>query len=323
MIHAGKWSDQTRALPRAGDLGSSGAGAWRDMKIGMNLPIMAPGLDRELVIEWSRRIDGGPFSSLAVGERIFFPNPEVMVTMSVAAAVTERVMLQFSVLVLPMHSAIHVAKQVATLDVLSGGRVILGVGVGAREEDYRAFDAPFDGKRLDKLESQVALMRRAWAGERVIEEAQRPLEPYPLQPGGPEILSGSLLPKSTRRAARWADGICGFSFGPSRDEIAAGFDLARTAWKEQGRSKPPRLVTCFWYALGDGAREQIDSYVGRYLNFMGPGVAEMLAPTITTTSVQAFKDAVRMVEDLGTDELLLVPTTLDPDDIHRVTDIIG
>jgi len=52
------------------------------MKIGMNLPVMVPGLDRELILEWSRRVDAGPYASLAAGERITFPNPEVMVTLA-------------------------------------------------------------------------------------------------------------------------------------------------------------------------------------------------------------------------------------------------
>ena len=55
------------------------------MKIGMNLPVMVPGLDRDTILEWARRIDAGPYSSLAAGERIAFPNPEIMVTMSAAA----------------------------------------------------------------------------------------------------------------------------------------------------------------------------------------------------------------------------------------------
>ena len=135
------------------------------MKIGMNLPVMVPGLDRDLILEWSRRVDAGPYASLAAGERITFPNPEMMVTLAAAAAVTERVRLAFNVLVLPMHSAVLIAKQVATLDVISAGRVTLGVGVGGREEDYRAVGVVCDEKRLGRLEEQVGLMRRAWAGE--------------------------------------------------------------------------------------------------------------------------------------------------------------
>jgi alkanesulfonate monooxygenase SsuD/methylene tetrahydromethanopterin reductase-like flavin-dependent oxidoreductase (luciferase family) len=292
------------------------------MQIGLNLPVMVPGLERDLLLEWCRRIDAGPFSSVAAGERIFFPNPEVMVALSAAATVTERVALQFSVLVLPMHATLHVAKQIATLDVLSRGRVVLGVGVGGREEDYRAFDAPYDRKRLGRLESQVALMRRAWAGEPVA-DALRPLEPPPVQPGGPPILAGAIFPDSIRRAARWADGISGFSFGPSAEEIQLSFGTARTAWRENGRERPPRLVTGFWYALGNGARDRLDAYLHRYLNFMGPDLAAHLIPTVKTDSAERLKDAIRMAADHGTDELLLVPTTSDPDEVLRVADLVG
>lgn len=289
----------------------------------MNLPVMVPGLDRDGILEWARRIDAGPYSSLAAGERIWFPNPEVMVTMSAAAAVTERVAINFSVMVLPMHSAVHIAKQIATLDVISNGRVVLGVGVGGREEDYRAFDRPFDRKRLSRMEEQVDVMRRAWAGERVVEKALRPLEPAPAQDGGPPILAGSIFPGSVRRAARWADGISGFSFGPERDEIETGFEIARAAWKEHGRDEPPRLVTSCWYAVGDGARAQLDEYLGRYLNFMGAELADQLAPLVRIDSAAKLREAIGMLEDIGADELLLVPTTSDPDEVERVADIIG
>jgi len=284
---------------------------------------MVPGFDRDRLLAWARRIDEGPFSSLAAGERMFFPNPEIMVAMSAAAAVTERVALQFSVVVLPMHSELHVAKQVATLDVLSRGRVVLGVGVGGREEDYLAFDQPYDGKRMAKLERQVARMRAAWSGRSVVDRALRPLEPAPAQPGGPPILAGSIFPAAIRRVARWADGISGFSFTASRDEIRACFETAREAWREAGRSRPPRLVTACWYALGSNARAQLDEYLKRYLEFMGPGVAAGLAPMVATTSARALLDVVDVVSDLGGDELLLVPTTGDADEVWRVADIVA
>ncbi|RMD82813.1 MAG: LLM class flavin-dependent oxidoreductase, partial [Candidatus Dadabacteria bacterium] len=210
------------------------------MNIGMNLPVMVPGLDRRAIGEWCRRIDEGPFSSLAAGERITFPNPEIMVTMAMAAALTERVRLVFSVIVLPMHSPALIAKQVATLDVLSQGRVTLGLGVGAREEDYRTVGASYGGRLLARLEEGVAELKRLWRGELPYDGAARPVEPLPLQPGGPELLAGSLTEKSIQRAARWADGICGFTFHPRREEMAASFELARRAWAKAGRTKPPR-----------------------------------------------------------------------------------
>jgi alkanesulfonate monooxygenase SsuD/methylene tetrahydromethanopterin reductase-like flavin-dependent oxidoreductase (luciferase family) len=293
------------------------------MKIGMNLPVMVPGLDRDTILQWARRVDVGPYSSLAAGERITFPNPEIMVTMGAAAAATERVRLALTIVVLPMHSPVLIAKQVATLDVISGGRVTLGLGIGARAEDYRAVGATFDARRLRRMEGQIALMRRIWAGENVVEGAGRPVEPFPVQPGGPELLAGALAPDSVRRAARWADGICGFSFGPSAEEIGSAFDTARQSWTAAGRAKAPRLVTSFWFALGSRAREQLDEYLTRYLAFMGQELAAALVPMVTTTSAAALRTATRMVEDLGADELILVPTTSDPEEVERVADILG
>jgi len=289
----------------------------------MNLPVMVPGLDRDTILEWARRIDAGPYSSLAAGERITFPNPELMVTVSAAAAVTERVSLALTVVVLPLHSPVLMAKQIATLDVISGGRVTLGLGIGARIEDYRAVGALFDTRRLKRMEEQIALMRRVWAGENVVEGALRPVEPLPVQPGGPELLAGALAPDSIRRAARWADGICGFSFGPSAEEITFAYDTARQAWRDAVRARAPRLVMSFWFALGAKAREQLDTYLSRYLGFLGDDAAEALAPTVKTTTPAALREAARMLADLGTDEMILVPTTSDPDEVHRVADILA
>jgi alkanesulfonate monooxygenase SsuD/methylene tetrahydromethanopterin reductase-like flavin-dependent oxidoreductase (luciferase family) len=293
------------------------------MDIGMNLPVMVPGLDRDRVLDWATRIDRGPFASLAAGERVNFPNPEILVTLSFAAAVTSRVRIFFDVLVLPMHASALAAKQVATLDVLSGGRVTLGVGAGAREEDFRAAGASFGQKRVSQLGEQVAELRRAWRGEKIVEGALRPIEPVPIQPGGPPILAGSLWERSIRKVAHWADGITGFSIGPRFDEIERSFELARTAWREAGRAKPPKLMTGFWFALGSDARAQLDRYARLYLNFLGEKVAENVGPTLTITHKAALRDAARRLTDMGCDELCLVPTTLDADELERVVEALA
>src|SRR5262245_54366309 len=111
------------------------------MQIGMTLPTMVAGLDRQTILEWCRRVDAAPFSARAPGERIAFPNHEMVTALAAAAALTERVRIATSIVVLPMHGTGLVAKQLATIDVLSGGRLSVGVGVGGREEDYRASEA--------------------------------------------------------------------------------------------------------------------------------------------------------------------------------------
>jgi len=289
----------------------------------MNLPVMVPGVDRDRLHTWCSAIDAGPYSTLAVGERITFPNPEIMVTASTAAALTTRVRIAFTVIVLPMHRELLIAKQIATLDVLSGGRIDLGLGVGARIEDYRALDASFDDKRLRRMERQIDRMRRAWAGALVVDGALRPIEPLPVQVGGPPLWAGALFPQSIRRAAQWAVGLCGFSFGPSAAEVELAWANARTAWTEAGRVQPPRLASSFFFALGDRAREQLDTFLLRYLSFFGEEAARQIAKSARVDSPRSLKDALRMLADLGTDEVWLVPTTWDVDELERVAEALG
>lgn len=290
------------------------------MQLGMNLPVMVPGLGREQLLAWCRGVDAGPFATLAAGERITFPNPDMLVALSAAAVATVRVRLMSNVIVLPLHDEIVVAKQLATLDVVSGGRLVVGVGVGGREEDYRAAGVTWRPHLLGTLERQVARMRCAWAGEMVVPGALRPVEPAPLQAGGPPVLAGSLFPQSIRRAARWADGLAGFSMTAGAAEIAAAFETARAAWRAAGRTVPPRLVTGCWFALGPDAEGQMDGYLRRYLNFLGRG-ADGVIRGVPTTSAAALRDALRRMADAGADEALLVPTTLDPTELDRVADV--
>jgi alkanesulfonate monooxygenase SsuD/methylene tetrahydromethanopterin reductase-like flavin-dependent oxidoreductase (luciferase family) len=282
---------------------------------------MVPGWSRDTLLDWCARVDAAPFSSLASGERITFPNPEIHITLAAAAIATERVKLLTNVIVLPMHNEVLQAKQLATLDVLSGGRLIVGVGAGAREEDFRAVGAEFGKKRLSQLEQQVETMRRVWRGENVVRDAKRIVEPLPLQPGGPSVLAGSIYPRAIRKAARWADGITSFSFGPSMQEVETAFETAREAWKANGRPAPRLVINC-WFALGANARAQMDEYLERYLGFLGDDVVKKLAPTVTTTSPDVLRNVVRQLAELGADELSLVPTTLDPEEIDRVCDAI-
>ena len=290
------------------------------MQIGMTLPTMVAGLDRQTILEWCRRIDAGPFSTLAAGERIAYPNQEMLTTLAAAAAVTERVRIATTIVVLPMHGTGLVAKQLATIDVLSGGRLSVGVGVGGREEDYRASEASF-ARRFRRMEEQVGLMRRLWRGEAAMADVA-PIGPPPLRDGGPEILAGSLNPKSIARAARWADGVCGFSVTADVGEMARSFALAREAWQAAGRGRP-RLVTSFWYGIGRDARSRMDAYVKSYLGFLGDKVAARMAPLCRAVSEEALVEILAALAEAGADEVLLVPIDADLDRLERVAGIVA
>src|SRR5262245_8910107 len=115
------------------------------MRIGLTLPTMMPDLDRPTLLEWARRIDAGPFATLAAGERLTFPGTDIKVSREAAGAVTARVELMLTMVGLPLHREALVAKQIASLDVLWGGRVTAGVGVGGRTEDFDAAGVPATG----------------------------------------------------------------------------------------------------------------------------------------------------------------------------------
>jgi len=96
------------------------------------MPVMEPALDAGILRQWATLIDQGPFSSLCWGERIAFDNPECLTLLGALAAWTERVPLITTVVVPQLHDPVLLAKSLATGDVLSGGRLTVGVGVGGR-----------------------------------------------------------------------------------------------------------------------------------------------------------------------------------------------
>jgi alkanesulfonate monooxygenase SsuD/methylene tetrahydromethanopterin reductase-like flavin-dependent oxidoreductase (luciferase family) len=310
------------AAPEAAHGGTGLASPWSSaVKIGMTLPTMVPGFDRARLLAWCRRIDAGPFSSLAVGERVSFPNHDALVALAAAAAATERVRIVSTVFVAPLRSAVWLAKRGATLDVVSGGRFVMGLGVGGREEDYRVVGAAFT-RRHANLDQQVAIMRRIWSGEPLL-PGTAPVGPQPIQAGGPPLWIAASSRRPLERAARWADGLAGFQLGPDPAEIERLFRGAEAAWRSAGRSAPPWLATSFWFALGPDARAQLDAYVERYLAVFGPAAVEALRPRCHAAGDAALRQAIADVRDAGADELLLVPTSDAPDQLERVVDLLG
>lgn len=283
----------------------------------MTLPVMEPDVDAVMLEDWSRSIDQGPFSSLCFGERMAFDNPHSLTLLGAVAAWTSRVRIATTVLVPQLHDPISLAKGLATADVLSGGRLSVGVGIGGRDEDYRAAGADLSTRTMQQMADRVAIMRRVWAGEKVT-EAMRPVGPRPIQDGGPEILVGTLGPKTIRHAAGWADGLAGFA--PEVDVAAIGriFDLTRDAWREAGRPAP-RLTTSFWFAVGDEPRAQIAGHLRHYMNWIPREFVDALGATAGCAgTVSELRDVLRRLEDLGADEVQLVPTSSDLTQVEQI-----
>lgn len=288
----------------------------------MTFPTMV-GPDRERSLAWFRGIDEGPWSSLAVPERVTYPSHSLTVDLGAAAALTERVRLWTTIVILPAHDAVQTAKDLATADVLSGGRLTVGIGVGGREHDYRAIGGSFE-RRWQRMDEQVAAMRRTWAGEPPFEGAD-PVGPLPVQPGGPPIVAGVMGPKALARAARWAVGVDDSSVVASATaEVAVGaIERIRGAWRDAGRSDAPHVSTSLWYALGPGAAGRLHAYVSDYMRILGEPVADYMADAANVTTPEALREAVQVCADAGYDELFLVPTTDDPDELTRTRDALG
>jgi alkanesulfonate monooxygenase SsuD/methylene tetrahydromethanopterin reductase-like flavin-dependent oxidoreductase (luciferase family) len=294
------------------------------MEVGISLPTMAVGYGPTTTADWAQAVDAGPYSSVSTGERISFDNPDWVVALAAAAAVTQRVRIIANVVVLPLHHPALIAKQAATLDVHANGRLTLGVGVGGRGHDFRSLDAPYE-RRHQRLDDQVAELRRLWAGEPPFDGAD-PIGPTPVQPGGPPLLAGALGPKAMARAARWADGVTGFSVGGVADEMAATFRLAEQAWSDAGRSDPPRKVSgCFYLLADDDDRAGADlrAFTARYLAVFGQEFAEAMAADTRIHSPSALAALLDQAADAGADEIVLVPATTDLDCLHRTTEVVA
>ena len=288
------------------------------MRLSMTLPTMAGGIDRGLLRAWCQAVDEGPFHALAVGERIGFDNLEMHTTLTFAAAATERVRLASTLTIMPMYATAWAAKSLATLDVVSGGRLDLVVGVGGRRHDYDRAERSFAG-RHQRLDDQVAELRRIWAGGDV---DGVPVGPAPVQSGGPPIFASAMGPKSTARAARWADGNMGFSLAPDTDDHETSIRTMVDAWAAAGRAERPYVSTSFWYSLGDGAAAELDGYARRYLGIFGDEAAAMMASMCSAGGAEATLAGIERCRDAGMDELYLVPTSSDPDHLSELIDLI-
>jgi alkanesulfonate monooxygenase SsuD/methylene tetrahydromethanopterin reductase-like flavin-dependent oxidoreductase (luciferase family) len=275
------------------------------MRVGIGLPNGVPGTPGSLLLDWARRAEEGPFTSVGVVDRVAYDCHEPMATLAAAAAVTERVRLVTMVVIAPLRSTGILAKEAATLDAISGGRLTLGLGIGARIEDYDAADIPHAG-RGDRFEEQLAELRDRWEGG-------------PGPKASPELLVGGSSDAAFTRAARYADGYV-HGGGPPR-AFARAAERARAAWIDLGRPGAPALWGQSYFALGDDARDRGRSFMRDYYAFTGP-FAEKIAEDLLTTP-QDVAARVRGYAEAGCDELVLLPAVNDPDQADRLADVVG
>ena len=286
------------------------------MKIGIGLPATIPGTEGKHILDWAKKADSGPFSTLGILDRLVFPNYEALITLAAVAGVTQRVRLMTTVLLAPLRNTALLAKQAASLDALSGGRLTLGLGIGGREDDYLAASVSFK-TRGKRFEEQLATMHHIWSGQPLSDHIG-PIGPTPVRAGGPEILIGGYSPAAIQRVGHWGDGFIAGGRDPKGTQQF--FNLTEESWNAAGRPGKPRLVGCFYYALGPDARERAGTYLRRYYALLGPMVETMINNLPIT--IEAIKERIQAYADIGADEVILWPCTPDLEQLDQLAELV-
>jgi alkanesulfonate monooxygenase SsuD/methylene tetrahydromethanopterin reductase-like flavin-dependent oxidoreductase (luciferase family) len=286
------------------------------MEIGIGLPATIPGATGEQIVEWARAAESHGFSSLGVIDRLVYGNLEPLVTLGAAAAATERITLMTSILLVPMRAnAALLAKQAASVDRLSGGRLRLGMAVGGYEDDYEASGVSFAGRgrRFDEMLDE---MTRIWAGEpRGFAGAIGPT------PGldRSQLIFGGMGRPTFRRVATVGGGWIAGSRGV--EAFRHGAADVRRAWTEHAREGEPRLMALPYFCLGPHADVEATAFLTDHYAIEGEAAAAVAESALTTT--EAIRAAIAAYEAAGCTELILYPCSADPLQVGLLADAVG
>ncbi len=207
-----------------------------------------PGVrDAHTLARHAARAEELGFVKLWLGDHLYLPGPttHAPLALAVIAAATERVPVGFCAYVLPLRDPLHAAKELAALDILSGGRLIAGLAAGSNEREFEIFGIPF-AERGDRLDEGLEALTRLWAGEPVSFEGRFyrfptvTLAPAPVQStsgGHPPIWIGSWTGnrRSAERVARYADGWQASGLHTPVSDIAKGWRHIEAACRAVGR----------------------------------------------------------------------------------------
>jgi alkanesulfonate monooxygenase SsuD/methylene tetrahydromethanopterin reductase-like flavin-dependent oxidoreductase (luciferase family) len=283
--------------------------------IGISAPTGIPGVSRQDLLEWARRAERRGFSTLAVIDRLN-DSLDPLTSLAAIAGATEWIKLMTSVLVVPRrgHPA-QLAQQVATLQRLSGERLVLGVGLGGVDDESRAAQAPMTD-RGQQLVATIEEMRRIWAGTTKL--GGRAIGPA-IAGGGPDIIVGGHSDAALQRSVAYA-GWLGGNVAP--DGFALAADKVRDAWRAAGRPGAPRFVCTQYFGLGDGAAVHTEEYLRAYYQGLPDGFVDYSVQLVANGEEEVRK-TVAAFADAGCDELLLMSTTADPAEVDRLADVLG
>jgi alkanesulfonate monooxygenase SsuD/methylene tetrahydromethanopterin reductase-like flavin-dependent oxidoreductase (luciferase family) len=276
------------------------------MRIGIGLPNAVPGRDARTIAQWARDSERLGFHSLGTIDRLVYDVLDPLVCLGIAAAVTRRVELCTTVLNVGWrNNPILFAKQLASIDLVSQGRLTAGVGLGGWPDDFTLSQAPArgHGRLFDEV---LTRMRQVWNGEVTSIAGPAPLPGA----GRPRLLVAGLVPAGYARAARCGDGWVAPLL--NRQLLADGVRGVTAAWAEAGRTDRPQILTGRYFDCGPDASSALSEYLAHYY-----GAAESTA--VLADSIDSDERLHRELEMLagsGVDDLILYPARSSLDQVH-------
>ena len=286
------------------------------MRIAIGLPSRVASASGAAMLEWITRAERGPFSSVVVTDRVVSQALEPLSVLAMAAGATQRIRLMTSVVIGPTRETTLLARQAASIDVLSGGRLTLGLGIGVRENDYLATGFDFH-RRGRRVEEQLPILRRLWSGGNLSGEVGA-IGPRSGSTNGPELLIGGYVPAIVQRIAKWGDGYMAPG-GGEPDSLLKMWRQIEQAWQEAARKGKPRWVGASYYALGPNAADHASRYINANYGY-NPDLAARRLRTLPASRA-AVEEAIKRQSDMGVDEFILRPCADDLDQMDRLTEI--
>jgi alkanesulfonate monooxygenase SsuD/methylene tetrahydromethanopterin reductase-like flavin-dependent oxidoreductase (luciferase family) len=278
------------------------------MDIGIGLPSTIPGVEGKQMLEWAGRAERAGFSCLGTLDRLVYDGYEPLVALGAAATVTERIRLTTDILIAPYRlNAALLAKQAATVHHLSGGRLELGVGIGARADDYEASGVPTKGRgrRFDQMLDE---MTRVWSGEK--KGFAGAIGPD-VSGNPPPVLVGGAVDAAFPRAAK--HGIGWTAGGSPPQQFAEGREKTLAAWRDAGREGEPKTMALAYFALGDDPEGDARRSIGDYYTWLGD-YGDQIVESVAK-SEETVKGYMQAFEQAGCDELILFPSSADPEQV--------
>ena len=296
--------------------------------LGMSLPHRSPDpIEASVVRQVAQRAEALGFGDLWVTNNTLDHAScfDSLTILTYAAALTSTIRLGVSVLVLPVYNPIHVAHQVATLDYLSGGRAVLGVGLG-REQHYAEFQIPRE-RRVRRFLEEVELMKALWTQPKVTYRGQifqledGVMGPKPVQKPHPPVWLGGGHPDALRRAAAVADGWMGAG-GSTTAAFAKSVPLVRAALETTGRDPVTFPISKRVFMSVHERPEVAQAEVHRWFSTVYHN------PALTTTggvygTPEQVREQLEELVALGATHLLLNPVTRYAEQVEALAEVAG